>query len=236
MKRKSPAASEPVASGTGATPGQANPAAENPLPGPLIPEAWRKDVEDLLTAGLAVEDIVEAVIAKGGPEIPEGAILAHFRTRPELQARRVKQTVAGTAEMREALGNPQADHTLVELANSALMIGYMGLTKKRGASITIKDAEVVRLARQNLKLRRRVLRMKELNEKRAHEVHWRRIRYEDVKYQTAVERLKQLRRGLRTLMEEGKLDAGTLERIREIYGIIRQPYTLENTEEAPAQG
>jgi hypothetical protein len=199
----------------------------------LIPEEWRNDVEELLVAGAAVEEIVEAVMAKGGPEIPAGAVLGHYRIRPDLQRRRVEQTVKGAAELREALGNPQADHALVQLANAALIVGYQGLTKK-SASLTIKDAETIRLARQNLKLRQRILRIKALNERRAHALHWKRLRYEDVKYATAVARLKQLRRELHGLMEEGKLEPQTLEKIREIYGIIRQPYIPPESADAPA--
>jgi hypothetical protein len=203
---------------------------------PLIPEEWRPLVEELLTSGLAVEDIVEAVVDQGGPHIREGAILAHFRTHAHLQKHRVENTVDGAAKLRAALGNPEADHGLTQLANSALMIGYMGLTKKRSNSITIKDAEVIRLARQNLKLRQRYLRLKEVNVKRANELQWRKLRYEDVKYETAVTKLRSLRHALRALMNEGKLEPDTLDKIREIYGIIKQPYIAEDTEEPPDQG
>ena len=160
-------------------------------------------------------------------------MLGHFRAHPGLQIKRVKQTLAGAAELRDALGNPQADHALVELANAALLIGYQGLTRKSG-SITIKDAEVIRLARQNLKLRQRVLRLKEVSVKRANDLHWKKLRYEDVKYDTALEKLKQLRHALHSLMAEGKLESGTLEKIREIYGIIRQPFIPPETEDPAA--
>ena len=190
---------------------------------PLIPDEWRNVVEELLTTGSTAEDVVEAVIGQGGPEVSVGAVLGHFRAHPGLQIQRVKQTLAGAAELRDALGNPQADHALVELANAALLVGYQGLTRKSG-SITIKDAEVIRLARENLKLRRRVLRLKEVSVKRANDLHWKKLRYEDVKYDTALEKLNQLRHALHSLMAEGKLESGTLEKIREIYGIIRQPF------------
>ncbi|MBI4164723.1 MAG: hypothetical protein HY508_03195 [Acidobacteria bacterium] len=204
-------------------------------PRPLIQEEWLPFVEEMLVAGLAVEDIAEAVIARGGPEISDGAILAHFRTHLDLQKRRVEQTVEGVAKLRQALGNPEADHTLVELANSALMAGYMGLTNKRAGSLTIKDAEVIRLSRENLKLRKRYMALKERGQARENRLLQSRLRYEDIKYDTAVERLKHLRKEFRSLMEAGKLEAGTLEKIREIYGIIKQPFNYENTE-TPAQG
>lgn len=205
-----------------------------PAGAPLIPEAWREFVEDMLVSGSTAEDVVEAVIAQGGPEISVGAVLGHFRARPALLVKRVKQTLAGAAKLRDALGNPEADHALVELANAALMVGYQGLSRK-SASLTIKDAETIRLARQNHKLRQRILRLKEVNLKRANELHWKKLRYEDVKYDTAVVKLKHLRQALRALLAEGKLESSTLDKIREIYGIIRQPFIPETTEEAPAQ-
>ena len=36
---------------------------------PLIPDEWRSLVEELLTTGSTAEDVVEAVIGQGGPEI-----------------------------------------------------------------------------------------------------------------------------------------------------------------------
>ena len=205
-------------------------------PGPLIPEACRKFVEELLVGGLAVEDIAEAVAAQYGLQLTDGALLAHFRTHPHLQKERIEKTAAGAVKLREALGNPEADDGLVQLANSALMVGYMGLTKKRSNSITIKDAECIRLTRENQKIRRRLLRLQEAGQKRENTLAYKKLRYEDVKYDTAVEKLKLLRKQFRLLMEEGKLDAATLDKIREIYGIIRQPFIPDITEEAPAQG
>jgi hypothetical protein len=202
---------------------------------PLIAEEWRPMVEELLISGLAVEDIAEAVAAHGGPPLTAGAILAHFRTHPHLQKARIENTTAGAAKLRDALGNPEADEGLVQLANSALMIGYMGLTKNRSNSITIKDAECIRLMRENLKLKQQNLKLKEVGEKRENALRWRKARYEDIKFDTAVEKLKLLRKQFRLLMEEGKLDAGTLDKIREIYGIIRRPYLGDITEETPAQ-
>ena len=204
-------------------------------PGPLIPEECRELVEELLVAGLAVEDIAEAVAAQGGPPLTDGAILAHFRTHAHLQKERIAETAAGAAKLREALGNPEADDGLVQLANSALMVGYMGLTKKRSNSITIKDAECIRLTRENHKIRRRLLRLQEAGQKRENTLASKKLRYEDVKYDTALEKLKLLRKQFRLLMEEGKLDPATLDKIREIYGIIRQPFIPDITEEAPAQ-
>lgn len=203
-------------------------------PGAFIPEEWREFVEEMLVVGLAVEDIVEAVIAKGGERITAGAVLAHYRSQPELQKRRIEETVKGVGELRAALGNPEADQALFELANSALMVGYMGLTKNRANSITIKDAECIRLARENLKLRKRYLELKEIGEKRQNQVHWKRLRYEDVKHDKACLELKKLRKSLRGLMEQGKLDTDTLAKIKEIYGIVQQPFIEDLAQEPQA--
>jgi len=209
--------------------------ADTAAPRPLIREEWREFVEEMLVAGLAVEDIAEAVVQKGGPVIRDGAILAHFRTHPDLQKRRVESTVNGVEKLAGALGNPEADHALTQLANSALMVGYMGLTKSRASSITIKDAESIRLQRLNLKLRKRYLELKERGQRWQNSLLNKRLRFEDVKYQTACEKLTQLRKTMRTLMEEGKLEPSTLEKIKEIYGIVRQPFIDENSK-APLKG
>ena len=217
-----------------ASPERAAPPAAG-APKPLIQEEWRAFVEEMLVAGLAVEEIVEAVAAKNGPDIKAGAILAHFRTHPELQKRRVEQTVSGVARLREALGNPESDQALTELASSALMVGYMGLSQKSAHSITMKDAEMIRLSGENLKLRKRYMELKEQGQKRENKLLYKRLRYEDIKYETACVKLKQLRKSLRTLMEEGKLEPSTIEKIKEIYGIIRQPFIEENSK-PPLQG
>lgn len=218
-----------LAAGKGAT------EAIGPNERPLIPEEWRGLVEDLLVAGLAVEDIVEAVLEKNGPVIKEGAILSHFRTHPDLQKRRVENTVSGVEKLAGALGNPEADHALTQLANSALMVGYMGLTKKRANSITIKDAEVIRLSRENLQLRKQYLKLKEVGQARTNQLLDKRLRFEDVKHDKACEELKKLRGSLGTLMREGKLEQNTLNKIKEIYGIVQQPFIEEIANEQTAQ-
>lgn len=199
-------------------------------PGELIPEQWREFIEEMLVSGLAVEDIAEVARGKAGLTISASAILAHFRTHSELQKRRAEATIQGVEDLKQALGNPGSDHVMVQLANSALMIGYMGLTRARANSLTIKDAEMIRLERENLKLKNRVLKMREIGHARSNQLHLKKLRYEDVKYETAYQKLVKLKHELRALMHEGKLDKETLEKIKEIYGIIRLPFLDENSE------
>jgi hypothetical protein len=199
-------------------------------PAELIPEQWRGFIEEMLVSGLAVEDIAEIARGKAGLEIAESAILAHFRTHPELQKRRAEATIQGVEDLKKALGSPGSDHAMAQLANSALMIGYMGLTRARANSLTIKDAEMIRLERENLKLKHRVLKMREIQHARSNELHARKLRYEDIKYETAVQKLAKLKRELKALMNEGKLETETLEKIKEIYGIVKLPFLDENSE------
>jgi hypothetical protein len=195
---------------------------EQAAAGKLSPER-EKLAAELLIAGDTFEDVVEALNATAGPKVSQSAVEHFFRTQPAVQKGRVQRMVEDLAALKASLHtNPNSAEG--KLAEAALFTGLMRLWRG-GAELTVKDAVSLRMQRENLRLRQRVLLMKERDAILKRDLTRARAQHEFEKLKLTRERLRQLRHCLKGLKEGQRLEPAALQKIREIYGILNEPYT-----------
>jgi hypothetical protein len=197
----------------------------------IAPDRLKK-IDDLLTDGATFRDVVQTVNAEGGDPISELAVENHFRSNLALQKRRVQRSVQKMEELKRALGNP--DTAEAKLAESVLFTGLMGMTRSPMYA-DLEDVQVLRLKREKLELERTI------QHQRARESTFRsslmraQAKFIHNKAEKVQCEMRQIMHVLRDLKEGDRLDADTLEKIREIYGLIREPYIHDATQEEPAE-
>jgi hypothetical protein len=209
-----------------ATPAPA--AQEAGLPGAALSEAGqlppekRPLVEELLVEGATFEDVVEAANEGEGPKVTQGVVAHFFRTNLEIQKRRVQRLVEKAEALKASL---HADPNSAEgkLAEAALLTGLLRLSRD-GAELSLKDAVSLRMQRDNLRLRRRILHMKERDAIQKHRFNEARMRHEFEKFRLTKEKARQAREHLRSLKQGQQLGPETFRKIQEIYGLLNEPF------------
>ena len=201
--------------------------------GGLDPEHLPK-VDELLAEGATFEDVVRTLNDATGGGIAEIAVENYFRANLDLQKRRVRRMVEKLEELKKSLGDPESAEG--KLAEAALFTGLMGLTRK-STYIDLEDLETLRLRRDKLALERTIMELKEKEARERRRMMQAQTSYVIAKCDKAKFELRKMMDLLRDLKRGDQLDAQTIGRIREIYGIIRQPYLEpENTAPAPQAG
>ena len=199
----------------------------------LDPERLQK-IDDLLVEGATFEDVVRTVNGEAGKWINQQAVENYFHANLELQKRRVRRMVEKLEELKKSLGDPESAEG--KLAEAALFTGLMGLTRK-STYIDLEDLETLRLRREKLALERTIMELKEKEARERRRMVQAQTSYVIVKCEKAKFELRKMMDLLRNLKRGDQLDAQTIGRIREIYGIIRQPYIEpENPAPAPQAG
>lgn len=219
-----------------AAPAPAAPEAGAALPdaGQLPPEK-QPLVEELLVEGATFEDVVEAANEREGPKVTQGAVERFFRTNLEIQKRRVERLIQKAEGLKASLhDNPNSAEG--KLAEAALLTGLMRLSRG-GAELSVKDVMSLRMQRDNLRLRQRVLRMKERDAIQKFHLTQAQTLHEMEKLKLTRERARELRRHLESLKEGQRLGPDTFRRIQEIYGLLNEPFIppalqAENSEPA----
>ncbi len=185
-----------------------------------LPDDLAKLVERMLTEGATFEDVCEAVNERGGPAVTLQAVQNHYRGNLELQKSRIQFQLERARQLKESFAHP--DSAEAQLANAAILMGLQSLTRK-GAELTLRDALRARLERENLLLKQDLLRMKLAREEEDQRLRRTKMYAELIKWQAAKLKIQQLRR---QLMQEGKtkmLGPEAMEKIQEIYGLLRIP-------------
>lgn len=177
-------------------------------------------IDDLLVEGATFEDVVESVAEKYDLRVTLQAVTNYFRGNLELQKRRVLRQVEKANELKKAFADP--DSAEAELADAMFMTGYMGVTRK-GAEIKLKDIESIRLGKENLRLRNRVLRHRQKENRQQR--RYRRLREDLARKKLEFYTLKaaELKRAMAAEHKQNKLGPETLRAIQEIYGIATIP-------------
>jgi hypothetical protein len=195
------------------------------------PERLKK-IDNLLAEGATFADVVRTLNSEPGETIGELAVENYFRTNLELQKRRVCRMVAKMEALKASMGNPETAEG--KLAEAVLFTGLMGLTRNPMYA-DLEDVQTLRLKRDKLELERSLLFMKDKEVREKVRQMKAQTSYTIAKCEKARFELRKMEDLLRTLKRGDKLDAQTLNQIREIYGIIKQPYIAENPEETAAQ-
>jgi hypothetical protein len=200
--------------------------AVRPEAGQLPPEK-QPLVAELLMEGATFEDVVETVNEGEGPKVTQGAVERFFRSNLEVQKRRVARLVEKAEALKTSL---QADPNSAErkLAEAALLTGLMRLSRG-GTELSVKDVVSLRLQHDNLRLKQRILRLKERDAIQKHHINEARMRHEFEKFKLTREKARQIREHLRSLKQGQQLGPETFVKIQEIYGLLNEPFIPPQT-------
>lgn len=196
------------------------PAAENPpcVDVAELPAELRQRVERRLVEGARFEEVVESVNERGGPRVTLAAVRDFFRGSVTLQMQRVRFQVRASQALKAALGNPLSAES--DLAEAAFFTGYMCLGRD-GSEPTLKDAERARMERENLRLRQRILRLKEQRELQERDFLRARTSLERAKRRKLNSDIRELHRSVTKPGAKREIGPETIQKIREIYGLVR---------------
>lgn len=186
----------------------------------LEPE-FRELVEKLIEEGSTFEDVVEIFKERQGPRVTLHAIEVYYRSNLELQKRSIQSLIKRVAKLKRAMADPTS--TEAQLADAALFTGLVSLSRRHGR-LTVKDAHSLRLQRENLQIRRRILKMRESEARRKKSEGYQRYKFEEERRRKLTLENQKLAEILRKLRQDQTLPADVMEKIQEIYGIVREPY------------
>jgi DNA gyrase/topoisomerase IV subunit A len=186
-----------------------------------LPDPLRDRIRDMLIEGATFEDIVETVNAGKGPTVTQMMVESYFRRNLEVQKGRVRRQIERAEEIKKSIGNPETAEG--QLASAAFLTGFMRLTRK-SSEIDLQDAEAARMRRENLGLERQVLHLRKQKQEKDIEYMKAHIRHEWAKLKVLRDKLRQMQATFDKLRRGDKLDTATLAKIREIYGIISEPF------------
>lgn len=192
-----------------------------------LPAEKQPLVAELLVEGATFEDVVETVNEGEGPKVTQGAVERFFRSNLELQKRRVARLVEKAEALKTSL---QAESNSAErkLAEAALLTGLMRLSRG-GSELSVKDVVSLRLQHDNLRLKQRILRLKERDAIQKHHINEARMRHEFEKFKLTREKARQIREHLRSLKQGQQLGPETFVKIQEIYGLLNEPFIPPQT-------
>jgi hypothetical protein len=185
-----------------------------------LDDGERKFIDALLVDGATFEDVVESVAEKGGFQVTLQAVINYFRANLEVQKRRVRRQVEKANELKKAFANP--DSAEGELADATFLTGFMGVTRK-GAELNLKDAQMMHLSRENLRLRNQFLRLKGRKLKQEEGFNYARTKVLLKKLELLTINVNQLKNIMAGEDKQNKLGPETRQKIQEIYGIVSLP-------------
>lgn len=197
-----------------------------------LPPRLRQLVERLLVEGATFEDTVEAVNERGKEGVTLQAVRDYFRSHLELQQRRIQRQMETAQALTKALRHPRSGQA--KLAQAIMLTGLMGVSR-REAAFGVKDAMSTKLQRENLGLRQQLLLLKVRKEIKDQKYAEARLRNELARWELTRGHIEVLKQQLAKTGEESKLGPETLQKIREIYGLIAEPVTPQEGPHAPAQ-
>ncbi len=197
-----------------------------------LPVESQELVKQLLIEGATFEDVVEAVNERGTEDVSLQAVEHFFRSDPGLQQQRIQWTINTLKSLKQAAGNPGSLEA--DLLDAIILTGLMRVTRQ-GANFDLRHALLEKLRRDNLHLERQVFNLKaqmSVQEKSYMEA---RTRAALAKAELIQVQLQKLLQALQGMQKTKKIDAQTLEKIREIYGLIKAPLFVERGTENPAE-
>ena len=186
----------------------------------LEPE-WREVVDELIEKGSTFEDVEEIFKEREGPRVTLHALEVYYQSNLDLQRRGVRNLIKRAEELKKSMADPTS--TEARLADATLFTGLVSLSR-RHARLTVKDAQSLRLQRENLRLRQRVLKMKLAQAVREKSIAHQRYLFEEARRHKLTLQNEQLEEILKKLRQDQTLPADVMGKIQEIYGIVKEPY------------
>lgn len=192
-----------------------------------LPRNLRQLVERMLVEGATFEDAWDALNERGGPTATLQAIQNFYRGDLELQKSRIQFQVESARQLRDSLAHP--DTAEAQLANAAILTGLQRLTRKE-AAMAVRECVNARLQRENLELKKELLQSKLAQQAQNMRLQRTKLYSELIKWQAAKIKLQQLRRQLAAEGKTKLLGPEAMEKIQEIYGLLRIPVAAREPE------
>jgi hypothetical protein len=190
-------------------------------------------VSKLLIEGSTFEDVVEAVNERGGDRITLSAVQNYFQENLEVQAKRVRHLIESGEALLASVGkDPKSAEA--RLARATFLTGYLRV-RRDAAQISPKDAEHVRMERENLSLKRRLLFVQKEKAVQA-------LKYSDARMRLLLLTQEKLKEEILKLQQEAKghragepMGPEMLQRIQQLYGLASQPLLCEGSANVSAK-
>jgi len=197
-----------------------------------LPADLQRLVERMLVEGATFEDAVDAVNERGREAITLQAVENFFRSNLPLQQQRIGRLIETAKALRKALGRPRSG--MADLADALIMTGLMRVSR-RGANFDLPHAMRARTERETLHLKQQLLRLKARRAVQEGTIMRARTDLERAKLKLLKGRIIELYRFLDTGRNRNEVNGETYQRIREIYGIAKEPIIpFEEKSVAPA--
>ncbi len=197
----------------------------------LAPE-WREQAEQLIVEGSTFDDVVEIFKERKGPRLTLHAVEVFYQSNLDLQKRRVRHLIEQVQKLKHAMTHPES--TEAQLADATLFTGLLQLSR-RFPKLTVKDAQSLRMQRENLQLRKRILKMREYEARRKKSEAYQRYKFEEERRRKLTLENQKLEEILKKLRQDQTLPADVMGKIQEIYGIVKEPYIPPRLAEQLAQ-
>ena len=190
-----------------------------------LDENGQKLVYKMLSEGWTFEDVVETFEKREGVGITLTAIQNYFQAHRDIQAKRARYLVKSGEALLATLGkDPRSAEA--RLARAAFLTGYLKL-RREGSVITPKEAEQVRVVRENLSLKRRLLTVQKQKALQA-------LKFSEAKTRFIVLAQEKLKEEISKLQQEAKkrhpgepMGPEMLQQIQQLYGLACQPLLCE---------
>lgn len=197
-----------------------------------LDEAIRGQIRRFLVEGGTVEDVADMLLSQYGMLVSPVAIQTFYNSDRSIARDRAVHQVDTVRTLKQALRDEKSP--LASLAEATLLTGVMGLSRHgelsgNDAQRRFHDQRMYRLIEANQIMKNRLYGA-QIDVNRARRVH------EIIKYHESKLRCKKMKAQLRDLCQSRDLTPQTLHRIREIYGIVSEPFNPAKTEEILHRG
>jgi hypothetical protein len=206
----------------------------------MLPEKIQHEACLLFVEGATFEDVAEYINELQGlptseadhgqtaPGITLTAVQRYFRGNLELQTRRIKRLQERGQALKQALvGDPSSAEA--ELADAIFFTGLMGMDRAR-THLHLREAKQAFLSRQSLRLKRDSFKLKALDSEAARKNVEARTATELKKQEQFNQKIRELEKTIAKETGSHQLGPETLEKIREIYGLVSEEPAIENRE------
>ena len=187
-------------------------------------------VHKLLKEGATFEDVVEGLDERGGQRVTLNAVKSYFQGCRMLQSQRARRQVEDAEALLDALDkDPRSAEA--RLARASLLTGYAKVNRK-ASLVTPREAARYRMECENLGLKHQILMMTKKKAKQDLEYSIARtdlIKATGLKLQQEVELLG---RKLEAHRPGEPLGSDILQKVQQIYGLVRQPLIYEEIVDA----
>lgn len=187
-------------------------------------------VKEMLLQGAPAEETAEWINLSEGEGATLQAIVNFYRSNSELQAERVRLKLEEAEQVKRAVGSTA--HAMNQLSD-ALILQALSQDNRADFNFRVLFAQRTKLQIENLILRRRIAEERRLRNRDEVDLLKARARTERERCNLLRSHAKRVEQILEKLEGKQKPDAGSIEQIREIYGLINHPVVQADAENNP---